>query len=133
VSVLLRSGLAYFALVFGAGFALGAVRLLWVAPRLGARAAELIEMPLMLAVVVLAARWLLRRFAQRRAAWYGAGALAAALILAADFALAVYVRGLPLQRYLDELDPVTAIPYYAILALCAVLPGLLYRPAASPQ
>ena len=128
MAALLKAGMAYFAIVFGAGFALGAVRVLWVAPRLGARAAELAEMPIMLAVVVAAARWLVRRFVQvhGRAGWYGAGVLAAALILAADFTTAVYVRGLPLDRYLGELDLVTAIPYYAILALCAVLPALLY-------
>ena len=58
---LLKAAAFYFALVFGAGFVLGMVRVLGVAPRLGTRAAELIEAPLMLAATVLAARWTVRR------------------------------------------------------------------------
>jgi len=38
---ILKAALAYFALVFGAGFMLGPIRILWVAPRLGERMAEL--------------------------------------------------------------------------------------------
>jgi hypothetical protein len=40
---ILKAGLLYFALVFGAGFVLGAVRVLWIVSRFGARAAELME------------------------------------------------------------------------------------------
>jgi hypothetical protein len=129
MSSILKAAAACFALVFGAGFALGAARVLWIAPRIGARSAELLEMPVMLVVVVAAARWLVRRFPRihGRAGWYGAGGLAAGLILTADFGVAVYMRGLPLDRYLSELDPVTAVPYYAILALCAVTPALLFK------
>jgi hypothetical protein len=46
-----------FGVGFGAGFVLGTLRALWVVPRLGVRAAELLEAPVMLAVTVLAARW----------------------------------------------------------------------------
>ncbi len=45
---ILKAGVLYFAVVFGAGFILGPVRILWVAPRLGTRMAELLEMPIML-------------------------------------------------------------------------------------
>ena len=53
----LRAGALYFALVFAVGFALGAIRTLWVVPRLGTRMAEVMEMPIMLAVTIVAARW----------------------------------------------------------------------------
>src|SRR5579883_2596395 len=53
----LEAGLLYFALVFGTGFVLGTVRTLWIVPRLGDRTAELLEAPVMLAVIVAAARW----------------------------------------------------------------------------
>jgi hypothetical protein len=59
----LKPALLYFALVFTAGFALGPIRLVWAVPRFGTRTAELMEMPIMLAVTVLAARWVIRKFA----------------------------------------------------------------------
>lgn len=46
----LRAGALYAALVFAAGFALGALRVFVVAPRLGPVAAVLVELPLMLAL-----------------------------------------------------------------------------------
>ncbi len=40
---ILKAGVLYFALVFGADFVLGALRILWAAPRFGTRTAELME------------------------------------------------------------------------------------------
>ena len=40
VMPILKTGVLYFELVFGAGFVLGTIRTLWIAPRLGARMAE---------------------------------------------------------------------------------------------
>ena len=60
---ILKAALLYFAFVFGAGFVLGPIRILWVAPRFGARMAELMEAPIMIAVLFLAARWVVRRLA----------------------------------------------------------------------
>src|SRR5439155_8987887 len=40
------------------GFMLGTIRTLWVAPRFGTRIAELMEMPIMLIVTIVAARWI---------------------------------------------------------------------------
>ena len=56
-----KAGAVYFAIVFGVGFILGAIRTLWVVPRVGARNAELMEMPIMLVVTILAARWTVLR------------------------------------------------------------------------
>jgi hypothetical protein len=39
----LKVGALYFAAVFATGFVLGAIRTLWLVPRMGTRAAELIE------------------------------------------------------------------------------------------
>ena len=43
----IKAGIAYFALVFGAGFVLGMIRVPFLVPRLGERVAELVEMPFM--------------------------------------------------------------------------------------
>lgn len=55
---MLKAGALYYALVFGAGFVLGPIRVLWVVPRSGERTAELMETPIMLVVTILAARGL---------------------------------------------------------------------------
>lgn len=59
----LKGGVLYFAVVFGAGFVLGPIRILWVVPRLGLRIAELAGEPIMLVIIILAAREVVRRFA----------------------------------------------------------------------
>ncbi len=81
------AGAAYFALAFAAGFALGTIRVLAVVPRIGERAAELVEAPLMLAVVVAAARFVVRRFVPGApaAARLAVGLLGVALLLAVEF------------------------------------------------
>ena len=60
---ILKAGVLYFALVFGAGFVVGTIRTLWVVPRVGTRTAELMEAPIMLLVTILAARWMVQRLA----------------------------------------------------------------------
>ena len=59
----LEASAVYFALVFAVGFVLGTIRTLWVVPRVGARKAELMEMPIMLVVIIMAARWTVLRLA----------------------------------------------------------------------
>lgn len=123
----LGAALAYFGLVFGAGFALGVLRTLFVVPRLGARAAELLEMPLMLLVIVLASRWIVRHRAAAqgpRGAW-AVGLLALALLLGAEIALAAVLRGLTPAQALFERDPVAGLAYAFALLAFAAMPGLL--------
>jgi hypothetical protein len=122
----LAAGAAYFALVFAAGVALGALRVLLVAPQLGTRAAELLEMPLMLGVALLAARAVVRRFALAPGRpRLGAGLGALALLLAAELALAATLRGqAPAEALLDR-DPVAGAAYGLALVVFALLPRLV--------
>jgi uncharacterized membrane protein (DUF485 family) len=62
----LQAALLYFALVMGTGFALGYLRVPLLAPRIGERYAELIEMLFMLLSIVFSARHVVRRFAHHR-------------------------------------------------------------------
>jgi hypothetical protein len=123
----LKAGLAYFALVFGAGFVLGALRVPFLVPRLGMRTAELLEAPVMLAVVFFAARFVIRRFSTptRAATRLLVGATALALLLLAEAALVVVVQHEALGTYIASRDPVSGSVYLALLALFAAMPLLL--------
>src|SRR5579871_1387216 len=76
---------SYFAIVYAVGFVLGAIRVLWVAPRLGATWAVLAE----------TARRLPRRFGLRGRppALVAMGLLALLLQQSADLALGLALRG----------------------------------------
>jgi endonuclease/exonuclease/phosphatase (EEP) superfamily protein YafD len=124
-----KAGVAYFALVFGAGFVLGSVRVPFLVPRVGARVAELIEMPFMFVVVLLSARFVARRFALPAsvAARLGAGLLALALLLVAEAVLVVALQGKALGEYIADRDPVSGGVYVAMLALFALMPLICVR------
>jgi pimeloyl-ACP methyl ester carboxylesterase len=125
-TVLKAAGL-YFLAVFAAGFVFGTARVLWLLPQVGSRAAELIEMPFMLAIMVLAARWIVRRFslAPRARVRLSTGFIALALVLIAEFGLVGPLRDLPPKEYLASMDPVSGRVYYALLLLYAFLPELM--------
>jgi hypothetical protein len=114
----------YFAFTFAAGFALAPVRILVLEPRIGARAAELAELPVMLGVSWLAASWTVRRFAVQPT--FGArsamGALALALMLVAEFALVLPLRGMTIADYFATRDPVSGAAYYAALVVMGLMP-----------
>lgn len=125
----LSLALLYFACVFGAGFVLGPLRVLVLEPRIGARAAELVEMPVMLAVIALAAAWIARRVAPdlRAAQRIGVGVLAVALVLVADTAVGVFLRGMTVAQVFLDRDAVAGLAYYASLVVCAVAPWVAGR------
>ena len=126
---MLKSGATYFALVFGAGFALGTIRVLWLLPRMSTRAAELIEMPVMLAVTILAARWVMQRLPAPRtaSARLGVGFTALALLLVAEFATAFWLRGMTVGEYLASRDPVSGNAFLVMLVIFAVMPLFVAR------
>ena len=122
----LRASATYFALVFGAGFLLGLVRIPILVPRLGERTAELLEMPVMLAIIFFASRHVVRRYAlaasPRRA--LAVGTLALALLILAELLLAVAMTGGSVTEYIARKDPVSGSAYAASLLLFAAMPWL---------
>jgi hypothetical protein len=129
----LRASLVYFALTFGAGFVLGPLRILLLVPRVGARTAELIEMPVMIGITWLAARWVTRKFAvpPERGPRLSMGVMAGALLLLAEFTLVLWLRGLTLEEYFTTRDPVSGTAYYAAVLLLMLMPLLVNRGAAT--
>jgi hypothetical protein len=126
---ILKAGVLYFVLVFGAGFVLGPIRLLWVVPRVGTRMAELMEVPIMFVVALVAARWIVRRFALPLTMFsrLGAGCVALSLMLVAEFTLVLSLRGLSVSEYLASRDPVSGTAYYVMLGVFAIMPFLVAR------
>jgi hypothetical protein len=124
-----EAGALYFALVFAVGFVLGAIRTTWIVPRMGARRAELMEMPIMLLVTIIAARWAVLKFAGPPvlSARIGMGCIALVLMLVAEFGLMLSLRGLSITQYLATRDPVSGTVYYAMLVVFAAMPLLVVR------
>src|SRR5881397_829968 len=124
---ILKAGVLYFVLVFGAGFVLGTVRTLWVVPRFGMRIAELTETPIMLVVTIAAARWIVHRLVVPSVPSnrLGMGFVALGLMLVAEFGFVLWLRRLSIREYLATRDPVSGTVYYLMLAAFAVMPLLL--------
>ncbi len=123
---ILKSATLYFALVFGAGFVLGPIRVLWAVPRFGERAAELMEAPLMFAAIVLVARWIARRSGKTDSAksLLAVGIVALALLLSTEVTMVLSLRGLTLEEYVRNRDPVAGGVYLALLLLFALMPWI---------
>ena len=111
---------------------LGPIRILWVVPRLGLRMAELAEEPIMLVIIILAARWVVRRFAvsPKASSLLSMGGIALGLMLVAEFTFAAWLRGLSVRDYLAGRDPVAGTVYYAMLGLFTIMPLLAARRSA---
>jgi hypothetical protein len=58
----LKAGVVYFLLVFAVGWILGPIRELWAVSHLGRMAAMLSEAVIILIAMIVAARWVIRRF-----------------------------------------------------------------------
>jgi hypothetical protein len=125
----LRASLVYFALAFGAGFVLGPFRILVLVPRLGTRVAELVELPVMIGITWLAARWVTQKFSvpPERGPRSSMGAMAGALLLLAEFTLVLRLRGLTPEEYFATRDPVSGTAYYAAVLLLMLMPLLVNR------
>jgi len=126
---MVKAGVLYFTLVFGAGFVLGPIRILCLVPRFGTRTAELMEMPIMLAAVIFTARWVVQRLAPppTPSTRLGIGVIAPGLLLIAEMTLVLCLRDLTISEYLTDRDPVAGAAYLAMLGLFAIMPQLVAR------
>jgi hypothetical protein len=125
----LKAGVLYFAIVFGTGFVLGTLRVLWAVPRFGERTAELMESPIMFVVTILAARWVVRRLAIPAAVLprLGMGLFGLVLLLVAELSMVWLVRGLTISAYVASRDPLSGGVYLVLLGIFAVMPLLVAR------
>lgn len=100
-----NAGATYFSMVFAAGFVLGTVRVLLLAPRFGALTSVLLELPLMLVISWIACGWVLSRFEvpARTPSRLTMGTVAFGLLMLAELALSVGAFGRSMSDYLDNL------------------------------
>lgn len=135
--LILRAAFWYFGIVFGAGFVLGPIRILLLAPSLGDRVSELLELPIMLLVAVLAARWIVLRFqlVKRRPMKAGMiGGLAFIMMLVAEFGMVLNLQGITVRDYIALRDPVAGVAYYVMLLVFAAMPwGISQHMATSRE
>jgi hypothetical protein len=103
--VTLKAGASYGFAVFLIGFAIGAIRVLLIVPRLGETAAVCLEAPIMLAASWQVSRWSAARFAVSNSvlARLGMGVTGFAALMALEFALAVWGFGRTPAEFLAAL------------------------------
>ncbi|MCA3261057.1 MAG: hypothetical protein ING44_03880 [Telmatospirillum sp.] len=98
-----KAGFVYFGIVYAAGFALGTLRVLVVAPTLGEFAAVLVELPIMLALSWIACGFVLRRLAVPPAARATMAATSLVLLVLAEIGTGVVAFGQTLDAVLARM------------------------------
>lgn len=122
-----KAAVLYFALVLGTGFALGVIRVPFLVPRLGERYAELLEMPFMFAAILLAARYIVRRFHLPASlpVRLQVGFAALTMSVLAELILAALHQDRSVAEYIANRDPVSGSVYILMLLLFALMPTIL--------
>ena len=100
------AGLSYVTVVFAVGFALGALRVLVLTPRLGENIAVLLELPIILAVSWFACRWLITRFnvPSQLTSRLIMGGLAFTILMIAELGVSVFVFGRTFSGHLGQYE-----------------------------
>ncbi len=121
----LRAGAAYFAMVFGAGALIGPVREFALTPRVGPTFAVMIETPIMLAVSIVCARWVMRHWPQASPGLVGASALG--MLLVAETGGAIWLRRMSLSEYAAHLATPAGLISLSLFASFALMPLIIGR------
>lgn len=127
----LRASLAYFAFVFGVGALLGPLREFVMTPRLGPTLAVSIETPFMLAASYWAALWALAKWPDAQPVGMGAAPLA--VLLVAEVAGALVLRGMTLARYAAHLATPAGLLSLALFAAFGMMPWWIARCRQPPS
>lgn len=105
------AGLAYFGVVFAAGFGLGVLRVLILMPGLGEGPAVVLELPFMLALSWVACGWLIARLDVRARLTdrLVMGGLAFATLLIAEIGVSAFAFGRSLAVHLSHYRELPAL------------------------
>jgi hypothetical protein len=124
---ILKAGVIYFLLLFAPGWILGPIRELWAVPRFGRMTALLVEALIMLMAMIVAAGWVTLRFDVPRTlgSTIPVGLVAFAILVPAEIAGALWVRGQSLQDYAASFVTAPGVISLVIFVLFAVMPTLV--------
>jgi hypothetical protein len=126
---IVKAGALYFCLVFAVGSLIGPIRELWLIPRLGRTLGIVVEAPLLLLAMALAASWASRslRIPATVASRAGMGMIALGLLLVVELTMAMVFSGMSVNAYLASFGtPFGAISLLLFL-LFAAMPMLIRR------
>jgi hypothetical protein len=123
----LKAGVIYFLLVSAVGWILGPIRELWAVPHFGPTVGLLFEAVIMLIAMIVAARWVIRRFnvPQSLGATLPMGLIAIGLLLPAEIAGVVWVRGLSLREYLASFVTAPGLTSLLMFLVFGAMPTLV--------
>jgi hypothetical protein len=91
--------------------------------------AELLEVPIMLVITIVAAQRIVRRLAapHKPSSLLGMGGIALGLLLLAEATLVLWLRGLSISQFLAGRDPVAGAVYCVMLRAFAITALLVAR------
>jgi hypothetical protein len=126
---LLKAGVTYFLLVFAGGWIMGPIRELWAVPHFGPTMGLLLEAVIMLIAMIVAARWVVRWFEVPHTlpAMISMGLVALGLLVPAEIAGVVLVRGQSLQDYPASYANGPGVISLIMFLLFAAMPTLVTR------
>ena len=122
-----KAAVTYFLMVFGTGFLLGPIRIFWLVPKVGIRAAELMELPIMMGMIVFSASFINRRFPGSKRETLLSGLLALGISLGAEVGVAVLLQDRSVWDAFFNRDPVSGTAYYLSLLLFGLMPWILVK------
>lgn len=124
-----QAGLVYFGLIFGVGFLFGPIREWWAVPQFGPVGGLLIEAVIIVPVIYVVARRTVIRFDIGAAGQrLQMGAIALGLLLVAELAGSMALRGMSASDYAAHLGTTPGLISLALFALFALMPSLTRRP-----
>lgn len=128
------AGVAYFAILFGAGAAAGILRVLFVSPELGALGGVLVELPIMLALAWLACGWLADHLqvSERLADRVTMGGSAFITLMIAESGVSLLMGGRPAEAIVIAADTWAPALGFAGQAVACAFPLVRGGPFALP-
>jgi len=124
----IKPSLLYVGIVFGIGFLLGTIRVIFLVPLIGEQWAELLEMPFMLVAITYTAKYLVHKHPLLSIRdWLSVGIKALLILLSVEFTVVLGLRGISLAEYFGSRDIVSGSAYLISLLIYMLMPLYIYK------